>query len=90
MIRDLAGKTDDQALVVATSNVEIAIRFADRVVMINNGEVVADGPWRELIVSGPTWVKNFLSVRLIGLDEEYAHELNLPEAFIKQHWQQHG
>ena len=90
MIRDLAGKTADQALMIATSNVEIAIRFADRIVMVNNGEVVADGPWRDLIVNGSEWVKRFLSVRLIGLDEEYAHELNLPEAFIKQHWRQHG
>lgn len=90
MIRDLAGKTADQALVVATSNVEIAIRFAERVVMINNGEVVADGPWRDLLVDGPEWVQNFLKVRLIGLDEEYAHELNLPDRFIKQHWRQHG
>jgi phospholipid/cholesterol/gamma-HCH transport system ATP-binding protein len=90
MIRDLAGKTADQALMIATSNVEIAIRFADRIVMVNNGEIVADGPWRELIVNGPEWVKRFLSVRLIGLDEEYAHELNLPEEFIKLHWSQHG
>lgn len=90
MIRDLAGKTADQALMIATSNVEIAIRFADRIVMVNNGEIVADGPWRELIVHGSEWVKRFLSVRLIGLDEEYAHELNLPVEFIKQHWRQHG
>lgn len=90
MIRDLAGKTSEQAMVVATSNVEIAIRFSDRIVMINNGEVAADGPWRELLVDGPEWVQRFLQVRLIGLDEEYAHELNLPQKFIDKHWQKHG
>lgn len=90
MIRDLAGKTADQALMISTSNVEIAIRFADRVVMINNGEVAADGLWRDLIVDGPPWVQNFLQVRLIGLDEEYARELDLPERFIAKHWQKHG
>lgn len=86
MIRDLAGKTADQALVVATSNVEIAIRFADRVVLVHEGRVVADGPWRELLVSGDQWVHHFLSVRLIGLDEEYARELNLPDQFIERYW----
>lgn len=86
MIRDLAGKTADQALVVATSNVEIAIRFADRVVIVHDGTVVADGPWKELLVAGSDWVRHFLSVRLIGLDEEYARELHLPEQFISQHW----
>lgn len=88
MIRDLAGKTADQALVVATSNVEIAIRFADRVVMVHQGKVIADGPWRELLVSGSEWVRHFLGVRLIGLDEEYARELDLPGAFIERYW--HG
>jgi phospholipid/cholesterol/gamma-HCH transport system ATP-binding protein len=86
MIRDLAGKSSDQALVVCTSNVEIAIRFADRIVMISDGFVVADGAWRDLILNGSDWVKNFLQVRLIGLDASYAEELNLPSKFIEQHW----
>ena len=90
MIRDLAGKTADQALVVATSNVEIAIRFAERVVIVHDGRVVADGLWKELIVNGSEWVRHFLSVRLIGLDEEYARELHLPERFIEQHWHGEG
>jgi phospholipid/cholesterol/gamma-HCH transport system ATP-binding protein len=90
MILKLAGKTADQALVIATSNVEIAIRFAERVVIIHEGMVVADGLWRELLVEGPAWVQHFLRVRLIGLDLEYAHELNLPKKFIDSHWQAGG
>ena len=90
MIRDLAGKTAEQALVVATSNVEIAIRFADRVVIVHEGRVVADGAWRDLIVNGSEWVRHFLSVRLIGLDEEYARELDLPSQFIDRYWHQGG
>jgi phospholipid/cholesterol/gamma-HCH transport system ATP-binding protein len=90
MIRDLAGKTADQALVVATSNVEIAIRFAERVVIVHEGQVVADGSWKKLLIEGSDWVRHFLSVRLIGLDEEYARELHLPEKFISQHWHSNG
>lgn len=86
MIRDLAGKTAEQALVISTSNVEIAIRFSNRIVMLHDGEIVADGPWRELLLDGSPWVKNFLSVRLIGLDADYAKELDLPPKFIEAHW----
>jgi phospholipid/cholesterol/gamma-HCH transport system ATP-binding protein len=86
MILELAGRSSERALVVSTSNVEIAIRFADRVVMVNEGRVVADGLWRDLILSGSEWVKRFLSVRLIGLDLDYARELDLPKPFVEQHW----
>lgn len=71
---------------VATSNVEIAIRFAPRLIIINDGLVVADGDWRELLVNGPEWVRHFLSVRLIGLDFDYAKDLDLPESFLAKHW----
>lgn len=86
MIFDLAGQSDDHSQIVVTSNVEIGIRFADRIIVVNEGTVVADGPWRELLVSGPDWVKHFLGVRFIGLDLSYAKELNLPEKFIEMHW----
>lgn len=86
MIRDLMPVGGGKALICSTSSVEVAIRFADRVIMIYEGKVVADGSWRELIVDGPEWVRNFLSVRLIGIDIDYARELGLPERFIKQHW----
>lgn len=86
MIDDLGGSSENTTLMVATSTVEIAIRFASRVVLINQGRVVADGDWQQLIVDGDDWVKHFLSVRLIGIDIHYARELGLPERFIKQHW----
>ena len=86
MISNLVKETPDAALLVSTSNVEIAIRFAERVVVINRGRVIADGPWKELLLSGSEWVKHFLGVRLIGLDIEYAHELGLPESFIEENW----
>lgn len=86
MIVDLGGTADDHALLIATSNVEIAIRFAERVIIVHDGEVVADGSWKELLLKGSEWVRHFLSVRLIGIDLEYAHELKLPQEFISTHW----
>ncbi len=86
MILELAGSRSDNAQMVVTSNVEIGIRFADRLIVVHEGVVVADGPWRELLLTGPEWVRHFLGVRFIGLDLEYAHELKLPKEFIAKHW----
>ena len=86
MISNLATQKEGMTLLVATSNVEIAIRFADRIIIVHNGKVIADGPWRSLLIEGSDWVKHFLSVRLIGLDLEYARDLNLPDEFIEKHW----
>lgn len=86
MISALAGTGAETSQMVVTSNVEIGIRFADRLIVVNEGKIVADGPWRELLLTGSDWVKHFLGVRFIGLDLEYAHELHLPQEFIDKHW----
>jgi phospholipid/cholesterol/gamma-HCH transport system ATP-binding protein len=86
MILELGGSSDEHAQMVVTSNVEIGIRFAERLLVVNEGHIVADGPWRELLLSGPEWVRHFLGVRFIGLDREYAEELRLPAEFIAKHW----
>jgi phospholipid/cholesterol/gamma-HCH transport system ATP-binding protein len=87
MIKDLASAVTGNISVVATTSVEIAIRFAKRLIVINEGRIVADGDWQELLVSGPEWVRYFLGVRLIGIDIEYAKELKLPLSFLQAHWQ---
>ncbi len=86
MIHELGGKSENSASLVSTSSVEIAIRFAERIILVDKGEVVADDSWKKLIVEGDEWVQHFLSLRLIGIDINYARELGLPEAFIKKHW----
>ncbi len=87
MIHDLGGdNAQDKAQMVVTSNVEIGIRFAERLIVVNEGTVVADGPWKDLLLNADDWVKNFLGVRFIGLDLSYAQELNLPQEFIDMHW----
>ena len=86
MISDLAQNNEKRTLLISTSNVEIAIRFAKRVIVIKDGLVIADGDWKKLIIEGEEWVKNFLGVRFIGLDLDYAKELDLPQEFIDQHW----
>lgn len=86
MINELVDLKEGKSMLVATSSVEIAIRFAKRVILVNEGRVVDDGLWQDMLVHGSDWVRNFLGVRLIGIDIEYARELGLPEEFIKQHW----
>lgn len=86
MILELSGRGAENAQMIVTSNVEIGIRFAERLIVINEGKVAADGLWRDLLLHGSEWVQNFLGVRFIGLDVEYARELRLPQEFIDKHW----
>jgi len=86
MIRNMAGGAQNKSMVILTSSVEIAIRFCQRMVLIKDGRVEADGNWKDILMHGSTWAKHFLSARLIGLDIDYARELDLPEGFINEHW----
>lgn len=86
MIAELGRRVKESSLLCFTSNVEIGIRFAERIILINEGEIVADGQWKDLILEGDDWVQHFLQTRLIGLDIEYAKGLNLPPKFIEMHW----
>lgn len=81
MIHDLAGHTENGVQLIATTSVEIALRFSKRIIIIKDAEIVGDGPWQELLVSGSPWVRYFLGVRLKGISESYADELGLPAAF---------
>ncbi len=43
------------AVVLATHDVELVAELADRVVVLADGEVVADGPTAEVVVSSPAF-----------------------------------
>ncbi|MFF9144521.1 ABC transporter ATP-binding protein [Streptomyces sp. NPDC014861] len=46
---------DGHAIVLATHDVELAAELVDRVVIIAGGELVADGPTAEVVVSSPAF-----------------------------------
>jgi energy-coupling factor transporter ATP-binding protein EcfA2 len=46
---------DGRAVMVATHDVEFAARAADRVVVLAEGEVVTDGPTREVLAASPAF-----------------------------------
>ncbi|GGU84948.1 hypothetical protein GCM10010275_20220 [Streptomyces litmocidini] len=52
-LRGLAA--DGHAIVLATHDVELAAELAHRVVIVADGEVVADGPTAEVVVSSPAF-----------------------------------
>lgn len=60
ILRDLAD--DGHAVVVATHDVELAGDAADRVVVLADGEVVADGPAREILVGSPAFAPQVAKV----------------------------
>ncbi|MFV0130123.1 ABC transporter ATP-binding protein [Streptomyces sp. HMX112] len=56
----LAG--DGHAIVMATHDVELAAELAHRVVILADGEVVADGPTHEVVVSSPAFAPQVAKV----------------------------
>ncbi|MFJ3770911.1 ABC transporter ATP-binding protein [Streptomyces sp. NPDC090075] len=53
VVRGLAA--DGHAIVLATHDVELAAELAHRVVLLAEGEVIADGPTDEIVVSSPSF-----------------------------------
>ncbi|GAA0727292.1 ATP-binding cassette domain-containing protein [Dactylosporangium roseum] len=53
IVRDLA--RSGTAIVVATHDVELVAALADRVVVMAQGEIVADGPTADIVVASPTF-----------------------------------
>ncbi|MFC9506708.1 ABC transporter ATP-binding protein [Streptomyces sp. NPDC057002] len=53
VLRQLA--TEGHAIVLATHDVELAAEIAHRVVLLAEGEVIADGPTADIVVSSPSF-----------------------------------
>ncbi|MET8567012.1 ATP-binding cassette domain-containing protein [Streptomyces sp. NPDC004783] len=53
ILRDLSA--DGHAIVLATHDVELAAELADRVVLLAEGEVIADGPAADVVVASPSF-----------------------------------
>ncbi|MFF4482298.1 ABC transporter ATP-binding protein [Streptomyces sp. NPDC001520] len=60
MVRGMAA--DGHAIVLATHDVELAAELAHRVVILAEGEVVADGPTAEVVVSSPAFAPQVAKV----------------------------
>ncbi|MFG2622344.1 ABC transporter ATP-binding protein [Streptomyces sp. NPDC048507] len=64
ILRDLAA--DGHAIVLATHDVELAAELAHRVVILAGGEIVADGPTAEVVVSSPAFAPQVAKVLAPG------------------------
>ncbi|MEU8466106.1 ATP-binding cassette domain-containing protein [Streptomyces sp. NPDC029003] len=64
LLRDLAA--DGHAIVLATHDVELAAELAHRVVILAGGEIVADGPTAEVVVSSPAFAPQVAKVLAPG------------------------
>ncbi len=60
ILDDLAA--EGRAVVVSTHDVEFVARTADRVVVMAEGEIVADGPAAEVVVSSPVFAPQIAKV----------------------------
>ncbi|MBH5334601.1 energy-coupling factor ABC transporter ATP-binding protein [Streptomyces pactum] len=64
VLRELAA--DGHAVVLATHDVELAADLAHRVVILADGEVVADGPTADVVVSSPAFAPQVAKVLAPG------------------------
>ena len=60
VISELA--TQGRAIVVATHDVEFVAIVADRVIVLADGEIVADGPTADVVVSSPVFAPQVAKV----------------------------
>jgi energy-coupling factor transport system ATP-binding protein len=60
VLRTLA--EDGHAIVLATHDVELAARVADRVVVLANGQVITDGPARQVVCHSPIFAPQVAKV----------------------------
>ncbi|MFD5709003.1 ABC transporter ATP-binding protein [Streptomyces pharetrae] len=60
LLRELAAK--GHAIVLATHDVELAAELAHRVVLLAEGEVIADGPTADVVVSSPSFAPQVTKV----------------------------
>jgi len=60
IVRELAA--EGRALVLATHDVELVAVAADRVVVLAEGEIVADGPTAEVVVASPAFAPQVAKV----------------------------
>ncbi|MEV8523269.1 ATP-binding cassette domain-containing protein [Streptomyces sp. NPDC052000] len=60
VLRELTGQ--GHAIVLATHDVELAAELAHRVVILAGGEIVADGPTAEVVVSSPAFAPQVAKV----------------------------
>ncbi|MEU2394245.1 ATP-binding cassette domain-containing protein [Streptomyces sp. NPDC007369] len=71
ILRGLAA--EGHAIVLATHDVELAAELAHRVVVLAGGEIVADGPTAEVVVSSPAFAPQVAKILAPG------HWLTVPE-----------
>jgi energy-coupling factor transporter ATP-binding protein EcfA2 len=60
MLRAMA--SDGRAVVLATHDVEVVAQVADRAVVLADGEIVSDGPAREVVVHSPVFAPQVAKV----------------------------
>ena len=60
VLRALAA--EGHAIILATHDVELAAELAHRVVILADGEIVADGPTEEVVVSSPSFAPQVAKV----------------------------
>ncbi len=64
LIKDLVSE-HRMTIMVATTDVHLALKFSERFILLKDGRIHADAPWAELKTSGDDYTRKFLSRALV-------------------------
>ena len=86
MISGLADEGPAGSVMIFTSHVEVGLSFADRVILLNQGQIAEDGAWKEVVgAQKDSWGFEFLTMKFQGYPEDYLRSLGFPESYIKRY-----
>ena len=65
-----------------TSNIEVGITLSSRIMLLKDGKIIEDGPWRDIIFSGSQWAKKILTAKFIKHNDDYLKNIGFPDKYI--------
>jgi phospholipid/cholesterol/gamma-HCH transport system ATP-binding protein len=61
------GRSVNATMVCVTTSVDVAFRFADKVALLKDGNIIGKGTKEELLGLNDEWITNFLTVRKVNM-----------------------
>lgn len=61
------GRSVNATMVCVTTSVDVAFRFADKVALLKDGNIIGKGTKEELLSLNDEWITNFLTVRKVNM-----------------------
>ena len=74
---------DDTSIICFTSNIEVGITLASRIILLHNAKIEQDGKWQDLIFTGSEWSKKILTAKFVKHSDQYLENIGFPASYIQ-------